>query len=361
MNMEQPRESIPFSANPQDIYLNRNRAEEQLLKEGGVEEIFYRLDQRYAPSYLRIKMDDFDSQYGKDVIERDHQEVALKRREVVGTDATLLGKFAEGFLGHADRLKLFGKYAETSTSFGSEYDDYFNGADGIVEINNEVTNQETQGIPLPSVTRFSVDVTTGGSISLNEKMQILTRKFAKGRLSRVKYFESVYDRNANGGLRDIPNAILTVDPMAIQHFLQKAKLGVSEETGQITDKAKYDRAVEGLSLEYRRSLLLNFSKEIDVYIYGLKTDRLLSNEQANPLMEKLLEIKSTLEEPHANEIAEIRIALNAVSFEELALVCEKVESSLTTLKQKDFYQNLKPLIHAPLSIERAYKQKTPHV
>ena len=185
--------------------------EERELRDRGLSDFFYKLNQMYAPKEeinTRINMDDFSRVPGFDV-SADKAKIYDKKIRHEFTDATSLGKFAENFImREINRLQILG---DSKAVLGSEYDDLFNGADIVVEIKGAET-----------INRFSVDISTGDSASILRKTSFQKKLANVGDIGQVKYFRSQYDRGVVG-LPSAPHLVLSINPDDIIDFLEKSK------------------------------------------------------------------------------------------------------------------------------------------
>jgi hypothetical protein len=338
--------------------------EESFLESENLYETFHSLDKMYSPKGSAIDMDDFEDTYGSASILRDKERIREKKANVLDGDATLFGKFAENILGNADKLKLFGEHADTSTSFSSTYDDYFNGADVVVEINNEGSfDEDGNDIDIPKISRFSVDVTTAQSYHKQNKVDRSVRDFGKGRLSTVKYFDSEYENTGKQpGLPNVPHAVLSVDSSSIIDFLQKAQPYVKKNGKEITDKTLYMRKMKGFAYQYRRSLLQNFSEQIELFLQVSEKKNIFTAEEMNPISSELEGIRKELDiDPQ--DLKTLSHTLNTISFQKIFQLVQKLkpqEDGPHFEEKQRFYKSLEDLAATPLSIELAYKKKPPH-
>jgi len=235
-----------------------NSRMERKMEDLQIEETFSSLNRLYnvrEGSGLQIEMEDFEEMPGFDVT-ADKRKVAEKKSSFENQGAgTVIGKFMERLLAHkSDTERLFGE--DTYSVLGSDYDDLFNGADLVVEVNSG-----------DRVVRFSVDISTGSSAS---KLDVQKRRFSEGKLAEVKYFKSEYDSSVTS-LQNVPHFILQIDPEQVYEFLGKAKPFVQASqkvllSEIVKDADGYKKILRAFMVTTRRSLKKNIRDEVSQFL-----------------------------------------------------------------------------------------------
>ena len=163
----------------------------------------------------RIKERDFEDKYTSPQVEEDlvyvkerkrDSETELTREE---EEARKLAVIAEGlFFRGGNEWGWLGKDARIIKT--SEYDDWKNGVDGIIEFKGEEDDERV------SHTAYGVDVTYGGRSTVRKKFQIVKREIEMGNLAKVKYFQS---GSFKGERWDVPRIVIGAEKKHIMEIL----------------------------------------------------------------------------------------------------------------------------------------------
>jgi len=156
----------------------------------------------------RPKLDNFKSIYGDEVVKKDTELAAgLKKRfeqRYEGDGEKRMGQrfsaaFERVFKQWAGRLGWFGENSEIIPT--SEYDDYVNGVDGVLVLNEEKKGSEYVAL--------AIDTTHAGGDKIEEKMiRALDHITGKTKPVIVKYFER---KNFRGQLTNSIPVIIGLD------------------------------------------------------------------------------------------------------------------------------------------------------
>lgn len=180
--------------------------------------------QRMHPEALRVLREsaidpyDFIDLYGEDNVSHDLKKVeAIKSKFQQHESKAAADIFEAIVFEHVELSDWLGPNAQTIRS--SEYDDYINHVDLIVEFNE---NEHTKHLAL------GVDVTFG-SISMQKKFERIKIEIEKNELAKVKYFES---HGFKGSLRQLPRVVIGVELEKVValagHWERKEKKILSE-------------------------------------------------------------------------------------------------------------------------------------
>ncbi len=174
-----------------------------------------------------IELDDFKEVYGEEEVERDKEETErlkniYKEEMKEDPEKEKLKKFATIFEAiihqHGEQAEWFGPNAYTIKS--SDYDDFKNGVDEILEFHKE----SGEGKEISHLT-MGIDVTTKGS--LDDKLRSVWRKVKSGELSEVKYFGS--EEVEKGKLEHVPSVAVNAEPREIKKVMDLWMEGRNKE------------------------------------------------------------------------------------------------------------------------------------
>jgi len=163
----------------------------------------------------RVKESDFVDVYGEQEVARDLEKVEELKRKFVGDqtpESAETKKIADIFeaivLEHGELSEWFG---ENGFTVGvSEYDDFINGVDMVVEF-CKVEKSETPHLALGMDVTFTSDTTA--------KFDRLREQIENGQLAKVKYFSSEHS-NIRGGMDNIPEVIVGVDRKTVEELME---------------------------------------------------------------------------------------------------------------------------------------------
>lgn len=153
----------------------------------------------------RTNMDDFSNLYGSDVVEVDKKKVEEKEKtfskDLRDVNHRVQKERADIFeaiiFNEGGKSTWFGE--KSSIILPTKFDDYFNGADSLIEV-------ERQGGV--SVSAISLDVTYTRDVL--SKINSVVGRLRDGTLSKVKYYQSVLS-DIRGEIRNIPHFVIGVD------------------------------------------------------------------------------------------------------------------------------------------------------
>lgn len=197
--------------------------ERSMGMEKGIEkEIIFDGAYRESLKVLRrdsIEIGEFKGVYNDEEIEQDEKETERLRAihlEKLKEDPerARLKKFATIFEAiihqHGEQAEWFGPEAFTIKT--SDYDDFKNGVDEIIEFHKE---DPDDGKEISHLT-LGIDVTTKGS--LDEKLRSAWKKVKSGKLSEVKYFSS--EEAGKGKLEHVPSVAVNAEPKEIEEMME---------------------------------------------------------------------------------------------------------------------------------------------
>jgi hypothetical protein len=144
-----------------------------------------------------IQESSFASHYGPEVVQNDTTEVQNLKLHFGEHDSKIASRVFEAIMHeHVELSGWLGPHAETTRT--SEYDDFKNGVDMIVEFNE---HDSTQHLAL------GIDVTFG-SHTLDKKFERIKHEIDADELARVKYFRA---HGYEGALKQLPRIVVGVD------------------------------------------------------------------------------------------------------------------------------------------------------
>ncbi len=173
---------------------------------------------------FRIRESNFEDLYGHGAVVADialvsnlrdeiaRRETSTEDRQIARVSAVLEGMMMDQ-IECADWLgpNMF-------TQFASEYDDYMNGIDIIVERENDQGN---------TVTGIAIDVTRGHK-SMEKKIQRIGQEVRQGTLSRIKYFRSEKSPH-RGEVNLVPRVVVGVSNVTLEKAVRQWVDGANAE------------------------------------------------------------------------------------------------------------------------------------
>jgi len=176
----------------------------------------------------QIDMESFVELYGEQAVAADKDKVkelqqVFKERDVESSvEARKIGKILEMIVNEQIELNnWFGEGARTQQT--TDYDDYLNGIDSVVEFERDDGNQ---------FLGLAIDATFGGHVSFDKKFRKIRKQLVEGKMGTVKYFRTV-DGEVEGKLNYVPRVVLSIDRKKV---IEIAKLWVE---GRQQDLAKH--------------------------------------------------------------------------------------------------------------------------
>lgn len=169
------------------------------------EEVFRRLVPKFQA--LRINMDEFGGVYPKKEIERDKQDVKIKKTLFEDSPFYRRAQILEALL--AEQIELSDWFGESATTIvPAEIDDLYHGVDLATEFPQDNADEEL---------RMGLDVTVSKGLSLTTKLLLIKSKIEKGELTEMKYFASESLPDFRGRKR-MPSIIIGLDPRTINEL-----------------------------------------------------------------------------------------------------------------------------------------------
>lgn len=153
-------------------------------------------------------------------------------------------------------FELFGSNAKIMQS--SQYDDYKNSADFIVEVATDYRDKKDEKLLRPKE-RFVIDITTDKGERFNEKIMNLSAELRSGRMTDVKYFPSPM-----GSLKDVPRFVLAVDDEELLAFFKKAKPAL-DRAGGVNEK-RFGEQYADFSLDACEKILENGRLQVEYIV-----------------------------------------------------------------------------------------------
>jgi len=218
--------------------------------------------------------------YSKDAVERDLQlvekrEESFKARETAESRANkqLADIFEAIVLEHGELSEWFGENAVTFKT--SNYDDYENGVDTIIEFQDPDTRSA-------SYLGLAADITFTGD--LTKKFDNLKKQIENGRLARVKYFHSEH-MNIHGQLSKLPEVIIGAHRNTV---LELAEHWIAGENKQLA------------SHKIQIMILRQMSDQLKTF--ALYSESINQNEAAKIYAERLAVVNEILDQKQALNI-----------------------------------------------------------
>ncbi|MBI5799062.1 MAG: hypothetical protein HZB10_03980 [Candidatus Yonathbacteria bacterium] len=197
----------------------------------------------------------FEKTYSPDVIHADavESDAFFKKYHQQDSSEFRPAMLAEELIKIGGTFGLFGSRAKVMQA--SQYDDYKNNADVIVEIATEYHEKKDEKFLRPKE-RFVIDITTDKGERFAEKIANLSAELRNGRMTNVKYFPG-----GVGSLREIPRFILAVDDEELLAFFAKAKQAL-DRAGGASEKRFADQ-YEEFSLSACEKILSNARLQVE--------------------------------------------------------------------------------------------------
>ncbi len=154
-----------------------------------------------------IQMESFMDHYGETIIREDQKELARREATFTNDRSTKFGKLFEATVNHEiDESDLMGPNA--SVIVPSRYDDVVNKIDSIVEFEQDGSSSHLA---------LAIDVTKS-SKDLSKKFDGIRSHIEKGKLSRVKYFQSDAEdlKTFRGEMAGIPSVVVGADHKTVE-------------------------------------------------------------------------------------------------------------------------------------------------
>lgn len=163
-----------------------------------IEQAFLFADKTLERSAL--DMHDFTELYGEENVNRDLAKVAKKEQRLTVDTQTIHAEVLEAML--YEQISSGNWFGETATAIKtSKYDDYFNGSDLVLEI-----EEATRSL---SHLSLSVDVTFG-TMTEEKKFSAIKANIDNEVLGRIKYFHSEKG-GFRGELSKVPQVVIGID------------------------------------------------------------------------------------------------------------------------------------------------------
>ncbi len=174
----------------------------------------------------RIEMDDFKRLYGDRRVEEDKKEVEKRKNFYKENnsnqekEAKKLATIFEAIINENLELsEWLGENAQTMPT--TEYDDFVNGVDTIIEFIEEDKN--------PSHLGMAIDATY--SSELGKKFTKIKENIDKEKLATIKYFKSI-NMDFMGEKSQIPRVIVGADNNTIKELIELWYTGKKKELGE---------------------------------------------------------------------------------------------------------------------------------
>lgn len=259
---------------------------------------------------------------------------AFFRKYYQGTNAQFRpSMLAEELVKVGGSFGLFGDKAEVMQS--SQYDDYKNNADFIVEIPTDYRDKKDEKLLRPK-TRFVIDVTTDGGDRLNEKLANLSAELNNGKLTDIKYFPKL-----GGSLNGIPRFVLEVDEELLLEFFNKAKASLDRAGG--VDEKRFAEQYDWFSRSANKKIAESIQAQV-TYVM----ERAVTNSLPKEIAERTKELLSS---PLGGfyQTLEYLYDINVESFS----IADEGQRKNTTA----YLEIVKKLLGVGASIERVMEEK----
>ncbi len=190
-------------------------------------------------------------------IEKDLARVDRKKREYAtqheGENYKLAKAVEVAMYEGVNDQKWFGPDAKMVLP--SEFDDYVNGADGILEIHKQEGHQSYLGI--------GIDVTSHHEPK--RKFEIIEQQISSGRLGEVKYFRSS-DGSVKKSLEMLPRAVVVLKAVDATRLVRDWDEGKQEQSGQkLRGLILYQLGIQFSAFgEYAESLEYQFPNRVKI-------------------------------------------------------------------------------------------------
>lgn len=186
-----------------------------------------------------IPMDDFINPYGKENVEKDKdiaEKLKIKFQENAPDEkkeAKVLADILEAIILEESELSnWFGE--NTSTIKTSDYDDYVNHVDAVIEF---------EGDKIPVYTALGIDMTY--STDIKEKFDYIKKEIENGILAEVKYFSSSFIKGIH---TQIPRLIIGADVKTINEL---GELWLDKNSKIEGRKKEVKEALENHSIQFQ--------------------------------------------------------------------------------------------------------------
>lgn len=173
----------------------------------------------------KIDIEEFRDMYDDKKIEKDKAEVERLKKifENEQGESKELKKLATIFeIIINENLELsdwMGPEAQTITT--TDYDDFINGIDTLVEFNDEEKANHHMGL--------AIDATF--SVNLEEKFEKIKNNIDKGKLATVEYFKSS-DDTFKGRLSHVPRVVIGVEKNKVEELIDLWNTGKKKKLGE---------------------------------------------------------------------------------------------------------------------------------
>jgi len=166
------------------------------------------LEEKLSGKSAKININDFKGVYKEFDIKRDLKKVADRKLKFEkDTDRSQL--FEAIFTEQLERFAWLGDAAVVQTS---EYDDFFNGADIVVEYDSNEEGEES--------VKMAIDVTLDVDTNkLMEKIESIDDNLQVGKGVTIRYFESEFDVEEKGRATNVPRVVIALDDYNYQNYL----------------------------------------------------------------------------------------------------------------------------------------------
>lgn len=222
-------------------------------------------------------LSDFSNIYSEIEIKRDENQVS-EIKSSFDKEATLRSEILSAVLQEQIEMsEWLGENAFTSQT--TDYDDYTNHTDFIIELDN---NEEESD-------KLAIDVTVGTNPDkLTNKIKKIQKELDCGRGTSIKYFYSEIDPKKNGRQNDIPSFIIAMEDEELSKLcdLTANTLGDKKITG-----SNQKLAESPLQL----SILKNILAQIDMQIKYLENNRKIKTTIFSRLEKLKLNLTSIIE------------------------------------------------------------------
>lgn len=233
----------------------------------GKREVLERFEEEVFPvigrEYKELRPDilkDFKGVYPPDELKSDYKRtLEAKRRHGERTERSA---FLEAVVGK--ELIDFGLYGDEATaSPTTDYDDFFNGTDIVVEFG---VDERGENAP-----KLCIDVTTGADgINAREKRDRILESVGKGKLTDLKYFNSSApeDNSYKGEVKMLPKVIVGTDSKGVKNI---AKIMYGVVFGEDGKGKGQDSYLDGLERHYLQIEFLEETRDqLAMYIEEAK-------------------------------------------------------------------------------------------
>ncbi len=235
--------------------------------------------------YLTKKEKDFENTgiFSKEEMMLDQRRVG--RAKLKHKEHTERSTFLEAMI--SKEMIDFGIFGDNACGGpGTEFDDFFNGSDLIIEFS---TDGERPG------TMLSIDVTTGanGDEAGKKKDHFINNNIKNGKLSKLKYFDpsSPENNHLKGAIDMIPKVIVGTDTEGVKNLAEIMHGIVFDENKKEFEKKLCEHHIQLEILEEAKDRLRLYIKEAEKVGYNENDEIVSKQKKVLKIIKKVFEEK----------------------------------------------------------------------